>query len=73
MEKGCASWHLSLPAFARRQAPSRNLASVSQVQELNRFHTRGYVLVGLGALCYRMRQATGQRALLILQSNKLLY
>jgi hypothetical protein len=57
----------------RRQAPLRCLASVSQVQVLNRFHTRGYVLVEPGALCYRMRQATGQRALLILQSHTLLF
>lgn len=57
----------------RGRAPSRYLASVSQVQVLNRFHTRGYVLVGPGALCNRMRQATGQRALLILQSHTLLY
>lgn len=57
----------------RRHAPSRYLASVSQVQVLNRFHTRGYVLVEPSALCYRMRQATGQRALLMLQSHTLLY
>ncbi|CAH6244065.1 TPA: hypothetical protein NPN33_004715 [Klebsiella variicola subsp. variicola] len=57
----------------RRRAPSRYLASVSQMQVLNRFHTRGYVLVGPGALCNRMGLATGQRALLILQSHTLLY
>ncbi|THE47419.1 hypothetical protein EAI35_22110 [Enterobacter bugandensis] len=57
----------------RRRAPSRYLASVSQVQVLNRFHTRGYVLVGPGALCNRMREATGERARLILQSHTLLY
>ena len=56
-----------------RQAPSRYLASVSQVQVLNRFHTRGYVLMEPGALCNRIRQATGQRAWLILQSYTLLY
>ncbi|EPB4340072.1 hypothetical protein QNZ44_004142 [Enterobacter kobei] len=57
----------------RRRAPSRYLASVSQVQVLNRFHTRGYVLVEPAALCNRMRQATGQRARLMLQSYTLLY
>lgn len=57
----------------RRRAPSRYLASVSPMQVLNRFHTRGYVLVEPGALCNRMGLATGQRALLILQSHTLLY
>jgi len=57
----------------RRRAPLRYLAFVNQVQVLNRFHTRGYVLVEPAALCNRMRQATGQRARLILQSHTLLY
>lgn len=57
----------------RRRAPSRYFASVSQVQVLNRYHTRGYVLVEPAALCNRLGQATGQRALLILQSHTLIY
>lgn len=57
----------------RRRAPSRYLASVSQVQVLNRYHTRGFVLVEPAATCNRMGQAAGQRALLILQSHTLLY
>ncbi|KLG23270.1 hypothetical protein YA52_00480 [Enterobacter roggenkampii] len=57
----------------RRRSPSRYLASVSQVQVLNRYQTRGYVLVEPAALCNRMRQATGQRARLMLQSHTLLY
>lgn len=57
----------------RGRAPSRYLASVSQVQVLNRYQTRGYVLVEPAVLCNRMRQATGQRARLMLQSHTLLY
>ncbi|HDR2565741.1 TPA: hypothetical protein QCI18_003092 [Enterobacter ludwigii] len=51
----------------------RELASVSALQVLNKYHTRGYVLVQPGAVCNKMGQATGQRALLILLSHTLIY
>lgn len=57
----------------RKQVPPHDLASVSALQVLNNYHTRGYVLVQPGALCNRMGQATGQRALLILLSHTLIY
>lgn len=57
----------------REQVPPRELASVSALQVLNKYHTRGYVLVQPGAVCNKMGQATGQRALLILLSHTLIY
>ncbi|MVX98766.1 hypothetical protein GP924_25815 [Enterobacteriaceae bacterium 8376wB9] len=57
----------------RKQVPAHDLTSVSALQVLNKYHTRGYVLVEPAALCKRMGQATGQRALLILLSDTLIY
>ena len=57
----------------RKQVPPHDLASVSALQVLNKYHTRGYVLVQPGTVCKRMGQATGQRALLILLSHTLIY
>lgn len=57
----------------RNQVQTRDLASVSALQVLNKYHTRGYVLVEPGALCKRMGEETGQRALMILLSHTLIY
>lgn len=40
----------------RKQVQQRDLASVSALQVLNKYHTRGYVLVQPAALCNRMNR-----------------